>query len=174
MLRIVSHYNFLSLFTFMLGFVIPYSGNFSIDHFSVFVCLLPPTPHCRRTYFFPHQMPLYMRSAYSWWCSHRADGSSVWTRQTLGLQWWPAGLVESWVSRREGSETLPSAGPSCGSAKAKSFRPIPGYNFPLCQAFPPSMLPQHPSPGSFPAWESEAQFWWWTTGISWDEWGPLI
>lgn len=108
---------------------------------------IAPNPTLSRTYFFPHQMPLYMRSAYSWCCSHRADGSSVWTRQTLGLQWWPAGLAESWVSRREGSETLPRAGPSCGSAKAKSFRPIPGYNFPLCQAFPPSMLPA-PAPFS--------------------------
>lgn len=82
--------------------------------------LLLPTAALWRTYFSPHQMPLRMHPACSWWCSHRASGSSVWTRQTRGLQWWPAGLVESWVTRREGSENPPRAGLPCGSAKERA------------------------------------------------------
>lgn len=148
MVRIVSHYNFFPLFSI---YICPWTlrpllgwATCPIGHFSVFDCmLLPPTATLRRTYFSPHRMPLHMHPACSWWCSHRAGGSSVWTRQTRGLQWWPAGLVGSWVTRREGSEN-PSAGPPCGSAKERASDISQHHTFTS-----PDLSSKHAVPDSF-------------------------
>lgn len=127
-LTIVSHYNFFHLpLHLSLDSSSPTKATLSTDHLSVFDHRhIVPTSALFRTYVFSHQTSLHMCSACSWWCSHRASVSSVWTRQTLELQWWPGGLAESWASQREGSETPRRAGPPCGSAKAESFRPILG------------------------------------------------
>lgn len=147
--RIVSHYNFFPLFSI---YICPWTlcpllgwATFSIGHFSVFDCmLLLPAAALWRTYFFPHQMPLYRYPACSWWCSHRASGSSVWTRQTRGLRWWPAGSVESWVTRREGSENPPRAGPPCGSAKERASDRSQHHIF-----TPPGLSRKRADPDSF-------------------------
>lgn len=70
----------------------------------------------------------------SWWCSHKASGTSVWTRQTRGLQCWPAGLVESWAYRPEGSETPPRVLPPCESERQRTSD-LSHSSFPLWKPF---------------------------------------